>query len=88
MKPAPFAYHQPARLDEALALLNRFGGDDFCTPGIVMTFEAWLRDNPAPSEAAPRQALSANLCRCTGDHNIVRAIMKAAAAMSATGQPA
>ncbi len=60
----------------------------FCTPGIVMTFEAWLRDNPAPSEAAARQALSGNLCRCTGYHNIVRAIMKAAAAMSATGQPA
>ena len=60
----------------------------FCTPGIVMTFEAWLRDNPAPSEPAVRQALSGNLCRCTGYHNIVRAILKAAAAMSATGQPA
>jgi carbon-monoxide dehydrogenase small subunit len=60
----------------------------FCTPGIVMTFEAWRRDNPAPSEAAARQALSGNLCCCTGYYNIVRAIMKAAAAMSATGQPA
>ena len=60
----------------------------FCTPGIVMTFEAWLRDNPAPSEPAVRQALSGNLCRCTGYYNIVRAILKAAAAMSATGQPA
>jgi carbon-monoxide dehydrogenase small subunit len=60
----------------------------FCTPGIVMTFEAWLRDNPAPSEAAVRQALSGNLCRCTGYHNIVRAILKAAASMSTTGQPA
>jgi carbon-monoxide dehydrogenase small subunit len=60
----------------------------FCTPGIVMTFEAWLRDNPAPSEPAVRQALSGNLCRCTGYHNIVRAILKAAAAISATGQPA
>ena len=59
-----------------------------CTPGTVMTFEAWLRDNPAPSDAAARQALSGNLCRCTGYDNIVRAIMKAAAAMSATGQPA
>jgi aerobic carbon-monoxide dehydrogenase small subunit len=53
-----------------------------------MTFGAWLRDNPALSEAAARQALSGNLCRCTGYHNIVRAIVKASAAMSATGQPA
>ena len=59
----------------------------FCTPGIVMTFEAWLRDNPAPSEPAVRQALSGNLCRCTGYHNIVRAILKAASAMSVAGQP-
>ena len=49
--------------------------------------EAWLRDNPAPSEPAVRQALSGNLCRCTGYHNIVRAILKAASAMSAAGQP-
>jgi carbon-monoxide dehydrogenase small subunit len=50
----------------------------FCTPGIVMTFEAYLRENPAPSEAEVREALSGNLCRCTGYQNIVRAILLAA----------
>jgi carbon-monoxide dehydrogenase small subunit len=53
----------------------------FCTPGIVMTFEAWLRDNPAPTESEVREVLSGNLCRCTGYHNIVRAVLDAAARM-------
>jgi carbon-monoxide dehydrogenase small subunit len=51
----------------------------FCTPGIVMTFEAYLRDHPNPSEAEIRDALSGNLCRCTGYQNIVRALLKVAA---------
>ncbi len=50
----------------------------FCTPGIVMTFEAFLKDNPDPSEAQIREALSGNLCRCTGYQNIVAAIALAA----------
>jgi aerobic carbon-monoxide dehydrogenase small subunit len=50
----------------------------FCTPGIVMSSEAWLRDNPASDEAAVRDLLSGNLCRCTGYQNIVRAILKVA----------
>ncbi len=58
----------------------------FCTPGIVITFEAWLRDNPDPSEREVREALSGNLCRCTGYHNIVRAILNAAARLR--GAPA
>lgn len=53
----------------------------FCTPGIVMTFEAFLRDTPDPSEDEVRDVLSGNLCRCTGYQNIVAAVMKAAAAM-------
>ena len=53
----------------------------FCTPGIVMTFEAYLRENPDPSEAQIRDVLSGNLCRCTGYHNIVVAIRKAALRM-------
>jgi carbon-monoxide dehydrogenase small subunit len=53
----------------------------FCTPGILMTFTAYLRDNPAPSEAEVRDVLSGNLCRCTGYQNIVAAVMRAAAVM-------
>ena len=53
----------------------------FCTPGIVMTFEAFLRDHPDPSDDEIREALSGNLCRCTGYHNIVTAIRKAARVM-------
>ena len=51
----------------------------FCTPGIVVTMEAWLAENHDPTEAEIRDALSGNLCRCTGYHNIVAAIAKAAA---------
>ena len=53
----------------------------FCTPGIIMTFEAFLRDTPDPTEEEVRDVLSGNLCRCTGYQNIVAAVMKAAAAM-------
>ena len=53
----------------------------FCTPGIVMTFEAFLRNKPDPSDEEIRDALSGNLCRCTGYQNIVKAIQKAAEQM-------
>ena len=53
----------------------------FCTPGIIMTFEAYLKENADPSEAEIREVLSGNLCRCTGYQNIVAAVRKAAAAM-------
>ncbi len=56
----------------------------FCTPGIVMTFEAFLKQNPEPSEEEIRDALSGNLCRCTGYQNIVKAIQKAAEQMRKT----
>jgi len=48
----------------------------FCTPGILMTMSAFLRDNPAPSEGQVRDALSANLCRCTGYQHIVEAVTR------------
>lgn len=49
----------------------------FCTPGMVMSAAALLKDNPKPSEAEIRSYLSGNICRCTGYHNIVKAIMAA-----------
>jgi len=49
----------------------------FCTPGMVMAAAALLKENPKPSEAEIRAYLSGNLCRCTGYHNIVKAILAA-----------
>jgi carbon-monoxide dehydrogenase small subunit len=49
----------------------------FCTPGMVMTTAALLKDNPRPTEAEVRSHLEGNICRCTGYHNIVKAIMAA-----------
>tara|TARA_R110002072_G_scaffold185276_1_gene342066 strand:- start:1081 stop:1575 length:495 start_codon:yes stop_codon:yes gene_type:complete len=49
----------------------------FCTPGMVMSAAALLKDNPKPSEADVRAYLDGNICRCTGYHNIVRAILAA-----------
>ncbi|MEM9585302.1 MAG: (2Fe-2S)-binding protein [Pseudomonadota bacterium] len=50
----------------------------FCTPGMVMSAAALLKDNPSPSEHEIREYLEGNICRCTGYHNIVKAIMAAA----------
>jgi aerobic carbon-monoxide dehydrogenase small subunit len=50
----------------------------FCTPGMVMAAVSLLRENPHPSEADVRTGLEGNLCRCTGYHNIVRAVLAAA----------
>jgi aerobic-type carbon monoxide dehydrogenase small subunit (CoxS/CutS family) len=47
----------------------------FCTPGMLTTLTAFLRDSPAPTEAQIREALSANLCRCTGYQHIVEAVL-------------
>ncbi len=49
----------------------------FCTPGMVMSAAALLKDNPTPTEAEVRAYLEGNICRCTGYHNIVKAIMAA-----------
>lgn len=51
----------------------------FCTPGILMTVQAFLERNPDPSEDDVRSALSGNLCRCTGYSEIVEATLDAAA---------
>ena len=50
----------------------------FCTPGILMSLVEFLEENPHPSEADVREALSGNLCRCTGYQGIVAAAMDAA----------
>jgi len=49
----------------------------FCTPGMIMSAAALLRDNPRPSEAEIRDYLEGNICRCTGYHNIIKAILAA-----------
>jgi carbon-monoxide dehydrogenase small subunit len=53
----------------------------YCTPGILMTMTAFLKENPSPSEDEVREALSGNICRCTGYQNIVDAMMAAAEAL-------
>ena len=53
----------------------------YCTPGILMTMTAFLDENPSPSEDDVREAISGNLCRCTGYQNIVDAVMTAAERM-------
>jgi carbon-monoxide dehydrogenase small subunit len=64
----------------------------FCTPGMVMAAVSLLAENPSPTEEEVRTALEGNLCRCTGYHNIVRAVLAAArdgaASASGAGQDA
>jgi carbon-monoxide dehydrogenase small subunit len=52
----------------------------FCTPGFVVSVTAFLRDNPAPSDDEIRDALTGNLCRCTGYQGIIEAVRQAAGA--------
>lgn len=54
----------------------------FCTPGFVMTLHAFLLENPSPSDAEIRSAISGNLCRCTGYSQIVEAVKQAASKRS------
>jgi aerobic carbon-monoxide dehydrogenase small subunit len=56
----------------------------FCTPGMVMSAATLLKDNPSPSEKEIREYLDGNICRCTGYHNIVKAIQAAAAEIGST----
>ena len=50
----------------------------YCTPGMIMAGADLIAKNPSPSEDEVREALAGNLCRCTGYHNIVKAVMSAA----------
>jgi carbon-monoxide dehydrogenase small subunit len=56
----------------------------FCTPGMLLTSIQLLERNPNPTEAEIRHALEGNLCRCTGYHNIVKAVQNAARKMNAS----
>ncbi|PWC55557.1 (2Fe-2S)-binding protein [Azospirillum sp. TSO22-1] len=59
----------------------------FCTPGMVMSAVDLVKDNPTPTESEVREGLEGNICRCTGYHNIVKAVLAGAEAMRA-GEPA
>jgi len=67
-------------LDPVQQMLIEEGGVQcgFCTPGVVMSARALLNRNPDPTEFEVRDALSGNLCRCTGYNRIVKAVLKAA----------
>ena len=60
----------------------------FCTPGMLMSAADLLQKNPSPSERQVREWLEGNICRCTGYHNIVKAILAAAANMQGHRQAA
>ncbi|WP_209425385.1 (2Fe-2S)-binding protein [Pararhodobacter sp. SW119] len=72
-----------ANADGSLSVLQQAFQDHhglqcgFCTPGMVMSAAALLEENPTPSEAEIRHYLEGNICRCTGYHNIVKAVMAA-----------
>jgi len=57
----------------------------YCTPGILMTLTPFLAENPKPDESEIRDALSGNLCRCTGYQNIVDAVLIATGQITAKG---
>ncbi len=54
----------------------------YCTPGMVMASTSFLKENPNPSEQEIREGLEGNLCRCTGYHNIVKAVQSVAGGAS------
>ena len=60
----------------------------FCTPGMVMAATSLLAENPHPTEQQVREGLEGNFCRCTGYHNIVRAVLAAADKLSGDSVPA
>ena len=57
----------------------------YCTPGMVMAAVSLLQENPQPDEHDVRHGLEGNLCRCTGYHNIVKAVLAAAGTLPKTG---
>lgn len=78
---------QPHALQEAFMACHGLQCG-FCTPGMLMSACALLRQEPNPSEAQIEQALEGNLCRCTGYVNIVASVRQAAQALAAKGERA
>ncbi len=60
----------------------------FCTPGMVMAATGLLAENPHPTETEVREGLEGNFCRCTGYHNIVRAVLAAADTLDSSAEVA
>jgi carbon-monoxide dehydrogenase small subunit len=60
----------------------------FCTPGMVMAATGLLAENPHPTETEVREGLEGNFCRCTGYHNIVRAVLAAADVLDSSAEVA
>jgi len=60
----------------------------FCTPGFLTTITAYLKENPDPTETEAREAISGNLCRCTGYQNIVKSVLRAAEIANERGESA
>jgi len=60
----------------------------FCTPGFLTTITAYLKENPDPTETEAREAISGNLCRCTGYQNIVKSVLRAAEIANERGDSA
>ena len=73
-----------SRVDGELGAVQRAFRDchglqcGFCTPGFVTTITAYLAEHPEPTEAEAREAISGNLCRCTGYQNILASVLRAA----------
>jgi aerobic carbon-monoxide dehydrogenase small subunit len=59
----------------------------YCTPGMIMAAADLLDRNPNPTEEEVKEGLEGNLCRCTGYHNIIKAVMAAAVRLGASGHP-
>ncbi|HET8994626.1 MULTISPECIES: 2Fe-2S iron-sulfur cluster-binding protein [unclassified Rhodococcus (in: high G+C Gram-positive bacteria)] len=58
----------------------------FCTPGFIVSATAFLEENPSPTDGEIREALSGNICRCTGYQGIIAAVKAAAATTTSTGE--
>ncbi|HET8992460.1 MAG TPA: (2Fe-2S)-binding protein [Rhodococcus sp. (in: high G+C Gram-positive bacteria)] len=58
----------------------------FCTPGFIVSATAFLEENPSPTDGEIREALSGNICRCTGYQGIITAVKAAAATTTSTGE--